>query len=247
MPPRLYDDLTAWYRLVDPAEDHRDECADFVHAYERTACGELRTLLELGSGAGHNAVHLKQRFQCTLSDLSEPMLALSRALNPECEHLAGDMRSLRLQRRFDAVLIHDAIVYMASMPHLRAALQTAYEHTRPGGVAIFAPDSLRDTFRETTRLHQADDGARSLRFIEWTWDPDPDDETCVVDYLFAMRDASTVTTAHDRHVEGLFTRAAWTSVLTDVGYEVQFVERVLTAEDADAGYSEVYFLCRRPE
>ena len=40
------------------------------------------------------------------------MLELSRTLNPDCEHLEGDMRTLRLGRTFDAVLIHDAVMYM---------------------------------------------------------------------------------------------------------------------------------------
>ena len=68
------------------------------------------TLLELGSGGGNNASHLKARFNCTLTDISPDMLALSRTLNPECEHLEGDMRTLRLGRTFDVVFIHDAIV-----------------------------------------------------------------------------------------------------------------------------------------
>jgi len=35
------------------------------------------------------------------------MLELSRTINPELEHLVGDMRTIRLGRTFDAVLIHD--------------------------------------------------------------------------------------------------------------------------------------------
>jgi len=57
------------------------------------ACGSLTTVLELGSGAGHNALHLKPHARCTLTDVSEEMLGLSRELNPECEHLLGDMRT----------------------------------------------------------------------------------------------------------------------------------------------------------
>ena len=110
------------------------------------------TLLELGSGAGHNAVHLKRRFRCTLSDVAPGMLDLSRELNPECEHVAGDMRTLRLGRTFDAVLVHDAIVYMTTRDDLRAAAATAFLHTRPGGAAIFAPDYVRETFAEQTEL-----------------------------------------------------------------------------------------------
>src|SRR4051812_46619548 len=101
MQPQLYDELVPWYRLLDPPEDHRDEAASYQQALERAASPRPETLLDLGAGAGHNAVHMKQRFRCTLTDLSEAMLGLSRALNPECEHVAGDMRTLRLGRTFD--------------------------------------------------------------------------------------------------------------------------------------------------
>jgi hypothetical protein len=56
-------------------------------------------------------VHLKARFAMTLVDLSGEMLAVSRRFNPECEHLQGDMRTVRLGRAFDAVFVHDAVDY----------------------------------------------------------------------------------------------------------------------------------------
>src|SRR5438045_1944384 len=99
----LYGELTPWYRLVDPPEDHREEAGSYQAALERGIVGRAETLLELGAGAGHNALHLKRRFRCTLTDISPEMQALSRELDPECEHLLGDMRSLRLDRTFDAV------------------------------------------------------------------------------------------------------------------------------------------------
>ena len=76
------------------------------------------------------------------------MLEVSRALNPECEHVLGDMRSVRLGRTFDAVLLHDAVSTMASKADLRRALETAFAHCAPGGAALLAPDQLRETFRQ---------------------------------------------------------------------------------------------------
>src|SRR4051812_43006377 len=107
----LYADLTRWYHLIDPADDHAPEADGYRALFEREAPG-AQTLLELGSGAGNNATHLKGRYRCTLSDLSEDMLRLSGAQNPTCEHVQGDMRTLRLGRTFDVVLVHDAIMYM---------------------------------------------------------------------------------------------------------------------------------------
>jgi SAM-dependent methyltransferase len=102
----LYSDLTPWYRLIDPLEDHLEEAEAYDAAFLRGIDGPATTLLELGSGAGNNAYYLKRRFRCTLADISEPMLALSRGINPECEHVTGDMRTLRLDRTTLVLLRH---------------------------------------------------------------------------------------------------------------------------------------------
>jgi hypothetical protein len=236
----LYRELVPWYRLVDPPADHADEAASYQAALERAASGPAETLLELGAGAGHNASHLKRRFRCTLTDLSEPMLALSRELNPECEHALGDMRTLRLGRTFDAVLVHDAVMYITNEEDLLAAARTAFLHTRPGGAALFAPDYVSETFLEKTDLIAGADGGRALRALEWSWDPDPSDGTFVTEFAFLLRDGGGVTAVHDRHVEGLFPRATWFRVLGGAGYEVETVERPVGEGEVD----EV-FLCRR--
>src|ERR1700682_4996639 len=170
MQPLLYRELVPWYRLIDPPADHRDEASSYERALERTASPRPETLLELGAGAGHNAFHLKRRFHCTLTDLSAEMQGLSRDINPECEHLEGDMRTLRLGRTFDAVLVHDSVMYMTTPDDLARAITTAFVHCAPGGVAIFAPDFVRETFRPGTSHGGNDDGPRGARYLEWTYD-----------------------------------------------------------------------------
>lgn len=238
----LYDELVPWYPLVDPVGDHADEAAVYQEALSGAASGPVTTLLELGAGAGNNAWHLKPRFQCALVDPSAPMRALSLAQNPECEHVAGDMRSLRLGRTFDAVLIHDAIVYMTTESDLRAAAETAFVHTRPGGSALFAPDFVRETFHEATVLIEGQHGDRSLRAMEWTWDADPADSAYEVEYSFLLREGVQVRSVHDRHREGLFSRDAWFRLLTNVGYRVATTRRPID----DEGTTDEVFVCVRP-
>lgn len=186
----------------------------------------VRTVLELGSGGGHNAVHLKDRFAMTLVDLSADMLDVSRQLNPQCEHIQGDMRTLRLNRKFDAVFVHDAIDYMLTADDLFQAVETALVHCRPGAVAVFVPDSTAETFEPTSGHGGSDDstGQRGARYLEWTWDPDPTDTWVDTVYVFVLRDEDgSVEVAHERHRTGLFPRAEWLRILSDAGFEATVV------------------------
>jgi SAM-dependent methyltransferase len=219
----MYSDLASWFHLLTHPSDYTDE-ADFVtRVVDEVAEGEATTLLELGSGGGNNASHLKRRFTCTLSDVSPAMLALSRTLNPECEHLEGDMRTLRLGRTFDVVFIHDAVSYLTTEDDLRAAIETAAAHTRPGGVVVLTPDATREIFRPgvDTGGHDGEDG-RSLRYLEWTHAPEASAATAyVVDYAILVREpGEPARVVHDRHTLGLFTEATWKRLLAGAGLEL---------------------------
>jgi SAM-dependent methyltransferase len=157
----------------------------------------------------------------TLVDLSEDMLAVSRALNPECEHLQGDMRFVRLERQFDAVFIHDAIAYLHTEEDLRRAVETAYLHCKPGGAALFAPDHTRETYKPYTSHGGHDDGNRGLRYLEWSWDPDPADTTFVSHMVYLLREGAAVRTVHDRHFFGLFSHETWLETLEVSGFRAR--------------------------
>lgn len=220
--PKLYQELAEWWPLLSAPEEYAEEAAYFARLLRQACDGSASTLLELGSGGGNNASHLKAQFALTLVDRAPGMLTVSRALNPECEHIEGDMRDLRLGRTFDCVFVHDAVAYMTSETDLRKAMATAFAHCRPGGAAVFAPDHLRDNFAAATD-HGGHDGAtRSLRYLEWMWDPDPTDDTCVVDMVYALRHGDgRLQVEHDRHVEGLFARATWLRLLAEEGFQAQ--------------------------
>ena len=218
--PKLYQELADWWPVLSTPEDYAEEAAFYRQALLDASQREVRTLLELGSGGGNNASHLKAHFEMTLVDLSEGMLAVSRALNPECEHIQGDMRTVRLGRQFDAVFIHDAIEYMTSEADLRAALQTAYEHLRPGGAALFAPDHTRETFKPSTDHGGHDRPPRSLRYLQWTWDPDPSDDSYLFLMVYALRSGDEqVRVVEDMHHCGVFGHQVWLRLLAEVGFQ----------------------------
>ncbi len=217
--PRLYSDYADWWPLLSAPADYAEEVGVYLRLLQGAAPGELRRALELGSGGGNNAHHYAAALELTLVDRSPRMLAVSRALNPGCEHVTGDMRDVRLGRTFDAVLVHDAVSYLTSEADLRAAMATAAHHCRPGGVALFTPDHLRETFAPSTSHGGHDGEGRALRYLEWCWDPDPDDTVVIVDMAYLLRVDERVEVVHDRHLHGLFARATWLRLLGEVGFE----------------------------
>ncbi len=222
---KLYDELAEWWPVFSDPADYRHDAAHLIKVLRRSTKPPPRTVLELGSGGGNSASHLKSRFDLTLVDISPRMLKVSRKLNPECKHVKADIRTVRLGRSFDAVFVHDAICHMTTEADLRAVMRTAYEHCRPGGVALFVPDFVRETFVEGTDAGGTDSPKGSVRFLQWIVDPDPKDTTYVVDFAILIRDRrGEARIAHDRHVLGLFPRARWLRMLREVGFQPSVVK-----------------------
>ncbi len=236
---KLYTELAPWWPLLSPPDEYLDEVNFFQQVLAASGLPPAPTLLELGCGGGNNAVHLKAYFaQVTLTDLSPQMLEVSHALNPDCEHLVGDMRTLRLERTFDVVFMHDAIDYMTTQHDLQLALETAFLHCAPGGLALMVPDYVREAFEPTTDHGGTNGDERALRYLEWTYDPNETDTTYTVEYAYLLREHNQPTRIeHDLHICGLFPRGEWLRLLREVGFEPEIVRDQ---------YERDLFVARRP-
>lgn len=242
--PILYDELAAWWPLLSDPSEYAEAATSYAELLKARCDPPALTLLELGSGGGNNASHLKASFdRVTLVDVAPRMLDVSRVLNPECEHHLGDMRSVRLGRQFDCVFVHDAICYATTRDDLSAAIGTVSSHCRPGGSFLLAPDFVRESFQPAVS-HGGRDGAdRALRYLEWTWDPDPGDQTYVVDLVYVLRgEDGMVRVRHDRHLQGLFSTAEWLEACHDAGL-MPAVERVV---HSGAGIEMAVFVGTKP-
>jgi hypothetical protein len=84
---------------------------------------------------------------------------------------------------------------------------------------LFAPDHVVENFAPSTDHGGHDTGTHALRYLEWTWDPDPSDTSYLCDYAYLLRTPDgAVRVEHDRHVEGLFARGEWLRLLTETGF-----------------------------
>lgn len=239
--PRLYQDLAPWFHLLTSPAEYVEEAEIYARVLAEAPV-EVTEVLELGSGGGNVASHLRDRFTLTLTDLSSEMVEISRSINPGVEHIVGDMRTLRLGRTFDAVFAHDAVSYLKTVEDLAATIETTAIHCRPQGTAVFVPDYVAETWKEVTSHGGHDGPDRSMCYLEWTHSFDPSTYRYVMDMAYLMRDAEGgVDVVHDRHDLSAFPRALWLELLEGSGFDA----RTQTVEWSDGVSSELFVGRRR--
>jgi SAM-dependent methyltransferase len=102
-------------------------------------------VLDLGSGTGNHAFALaKMGYEVVGVEQSESMLSVARSkLTGVCDHRNplfrhGDIRTVRLERRFDAALMMFAVLgYQIENSDVLAALNNARAHLEHSGVFVF--------------------------------------------------------------------------------------------------------------
>lgn len=222
-PPRLYTALASYWRLMSRPEEYAREASYWRTAIRRRLGPGRHRMLELGVGGGHNMSHLTGDFEFTAADLSPAMIEQARRLNPDVEFHVGDMRTIRLHRTFDGVLIHDAISHMLTEDDLRAALATAGAHLRTGGILITSPDWFRETFSDPQFEYRSNtDGETEFTSFEYTYDPDPADTMIETLLWYLIRQGrQEPRIEQDRMHMGLFPLAAWERLMAEAGFRVE--------------------------
>ncbi len=237
---RLYSDLAWAWPLLSQAEDYSREAEVFARHIRQRARIPVRTLLHLGCGGGELDLTFKKYFNVSGVDVSQPMLDLAGQLNPEVDYFLGDMRTVRLGRTFDAVVIADSINYMLGEEDLRSALQTAFAHLAPGGVFCTYVAVNSQNFRQNdTRVSDHSGEGMEITFIENRFDPDPQDTTYENTFVYLIRrqqNQGQLEIETDRHLGGLFNLDTWSHCLAETGFEVH---QTRLGEDVP------FFVCRK--
>ena len=214
---KLYSELADWWPLLTPPGTYTEE-AQVLNALLRQGNRDLRHIIEFGSGGGHLAADFPKDLQITLVDNSPEMLEVSRQINPEKEHILGDMRDLHSNRQYDAVLVHDAVMYLQTREDIFSMLSTAYRQLTPGGCILLVPDYIKESFAENSISGGAADERRAIQLMEWAWDPIPDDEKYQVEFSILTRQNNTIQSFHETHYMGLFDISTWVNLLNKSGF-----------------------------
>lgn len=172
------------------------------------------------------------------------MLRLARRLNPEVKYLKGDMRTVALKDRFDAVLIADSINYMLTTKDLTASFETAYRHLLPGGVFITCAEVTPERFvQNKTQVSSRRRGDTEIVFIENAYDPNRRDTTYEATFVYLIRKGKRLEVMTDRHLGGMFPLSTWRELLKEVGFTVGEFISPSGISESDSIPS---FVCIRP-
>jgi SAM-dependent methyltransferase len=167
-----------YYDLLYRDKDYAGE-ASYVAGLIRQHAPSAKSLLEIGCGTGAHAVELAQLgFDVAGVDMSEGMLeaadarrsSLTPDLSAKLEFAHGDARTVRMGKKFDAVIsLFHVMSYQTSNSDLAAAFATARAHLAPGGVFVFdcwyGPAVLRQ-WPAITEKNLSDDSTEVARRAE---------------------------------------------------------------------------------
>ena len=217
---RLYTDLATWWPLLCDRDNWAQQAQLILSLIDQSLGERAETILELGAGGGLLASHFGPERNVTLSDISPEMLAVSKANNPQRRHVMGDMRSLQLNETFDAILLHDAVMYITTPADLSRVFATAAAHLKPGGILLTLPDVVKENFEEMT-LSGGTMGQPGAQLLEWHWDPDPSDHTFQIDMSLLLKDEyGVIQSVHEHHQMALFDSRTYVLTLREAGFEM---------------------------
>lgn len=242
---RMYTDLAWAWPIISPPSDYKEETELFSAIIKEHSKIEVKTLLHLGCGGGHNDYWFKNHFTVTGVDISRDMLKLARSLNPDVAYHYGDMRTVRLGTQFDAVAILDSIAYMVSEKELKDAFTTAYHHLRPGGIFLTQVELHAGHFNQNnTRCSTHAQNDTEIVFIENYYDPDTTDTTCESTFIYLIRRHGNLEIYTDHHICGIFPLKTWIDLLTETGFKV----KQMKVEHSTFAEGEFYplLICTKP-
>jgi len=243
-----YEDLAWIDTIVAPPEEYAEDTERYCGLIKDHSRIEVKTLLHLGCGAGGNDHTFKKHFRVTGVDVSRGMLAIARKRNPEAAYVRGDMRTVRLNERFDAVAFPESIGYMTTLRELRRAVGTANRHLKPGGV-LLAVALVKEDFRENNFVYSGTQGDVKVTIFENNDAAGRNRTAYEATVVYLVRRRGRLKVFTERHAQGLFPLAAWISLFHGAGLAVR-QSKPERAYDCflrgDGQYLLRTFICRKP-
>lgn len=135
----VFGSYAEYYDLFYGDKDYGKEAAYVKTLLNKYGEGKVKKILDLGCGTGRHDVLLAELgYEMTGVDRSPEMLALAKSRPSPCHFLEGDVRNIKIDEQFDAVIaLFHVMSYQTTNDDVLAVMRTACDHLRTGGIFIF--------------------------------------------------------------------------------------------------------------
>ena len=187
------------YDALYESKDYESECDLLLNILRENGGGDVHRILDLGCGTGSHDLALAHRgLEVVGVDRSAGMTEIARQKaaglpsGQRPEFVTADIRTVRLDEPFDAVLMMFAVLgYQHTNADVLDALETARAHLDVGGLFVFdvwyGPTVLSEQPSERVKVIETD-AQRIIRVASGRLDPRK--HLCTVDYRLWTIDGS---------------------------------------------------------
>jgi len=212
-----YNDLAWTDRISAVTESYEDEAMTYIKIIKNIISEPTPTMLHLGCGAGGHDFHFKKQFKLTGVDVSPGMLDIAKKTNADVTYLLGDMRSINLDEKFDAVVIPDSIDYMNTLDDLKQALLNAAKHLKKGGVLLVVAHT-KEEFKDNNFVYT---GAKdNIHITLFENNHIVSENTYEAAMFYLIRRGKETNLHHEIHTLGLFSYEQWMSIFKECQLKV---------------------------
>jgi len=217
----VYERSADIYDLMHRAhgKDYAAESAQ-VRREVRAHNANAASLLDVACGTGGHLMHLRNDFSVSGVELDPSMLDVARRRLPGVELQRGDMRTLDLARRYDAVIcLFSAIGYMLRREDLDLAMAAMARHLAPGGVLVVEPWFHPDQwFGGRVVAHVANEADIAVARVSRST---RDGILSRFEFHYAVARPDGIDTFKEPHVMGLWTVEEYTAAMQSTGLAVE--------------------------
>ncbi|MEN8649297.1 class I SAM-dependent methyltransferase [Streptomyces sp. 21So2-11] len=162
----LYRD-PALYDAIQSDSGSAETCQALIERHRPKAS----TLVGFGCGTGRDLEILAKRFECVGVDLQPGLVDYAHHVRSGLDIRAGDMRTVRLRRRMDAVTcLGNSLAYLYDNDEISQAFATFAAHARPRALLVLcSPVSPVIRPESTTAVVETPEGPARVT-IGYEWD-----------------------------------------------------------------------------
>jgi len=177
---KLYSKLArVYHEMYQNIFDYKKEFKSYDKILKKH---KAKKILEIGCGSGNLATYfIKSGYEYTGMDFSREMLKIAKEVEPRARFIPGDMRKIRLNEKFDAVLITGrSFTYMTTNKDVINALKSINKSLKSKGILLFDNFNAEVIFRKFKKkfVNTAKYNGRNYKRVStntfnlktgWTW------------------------------------------------------------------------------